>query len=158
MPRRLAYVSCLALALAAVVAPPATVAAPADTITVVQRQIDVNPGETNPCTGATGTIIDDEQDVFHVTSLADGRLRLNGHSTVNVTFLPDDPDGVRYQGHETFAFSENSASATFTTTMTTMVRVKGTDGTFLTFRDVAHMTVTKTGVVVALDRPTLICP
>ena len=51
---------------------PAAVAAPADTITVVQRQVDINPGETNPCTGATGTIVDDEQDVFHITTLADG--------------------------------------------------------------------------------------
>ncbi len=149
--------TCIALALFALVAAPAALAAPADALTVVLRQIDFNPAETNPCTGATGTIVDDEQDVFHITSIADGTLRLTGHSTVAVTFLPDDPNGVRYEGHETFAFSENSTSATFTTTMTTMVRVKGTDGTFLTFREVAHMTVTTTGAVVAFDRPTLLC-
>lgn len=156
MSRRLVLVACLALVIAALVAP-AAFAAGADTTTVVQRQIDVNPGETNPCTGATGTIVDDEQDVFHITSLADGTLRLSGHSTIAVTFLPDDPNGVRYDGHETFAFSENSTSSTFTTTMTTMVRVKGTDGTFLTFSEVAHITVTTAGVVVAFDRPTLLC-
>jgi hypothetical protein len=149
--------TCAALALAALVAAPAAVAAPADGITVVQRQIDINPGETNPCTGATGTIIDDEQDVFHITSLADGTLRLSGHSTVVVTFLPDDPDGVRYDGHETFSFSENSTRATFTTTTTTKIRVKGRDGSFLTFREVAHVTVTPAGVVTAFDRPTLLC-
>jgi hypothetical protein len=26
--------------------------------------------ETNPCSGASGTIVDDEQDVFHITELA----------------------------------------------------------------------------------------
>jgi hypothetical protein len=156
--RGLRTLTLVALAVAAMAVAPAAIAAPADTITLVERQIDINPGETNPCTGATGTIIDDEQDVFHITSLADGGLHLNGHSTVVVTFLPDDPNGVRYEGHETFAFSENSASATFTTSMTTMVRVKGSDGTFITFRDVAHLTVTATGVVVSVDRPTLLCP
>ena len=43
-------VGAVLLALALV---PAAVAAAADTITVVQRQVDINPGETNPCTGAT---------------------------------------------------------------------------------------------------------
>jgi len=138
-------------------AAPSALGAPADTITVVERQIDVNPGETNPCTGAIGTIVDDEQDVFHITSLADGTLRLTGHSAVSVAFLPDNPDGVRYEGHETFAFSENGAGGAFTTTTTTSVRVKGTDGSFLTFREVAHETVTDAGVAVVFDRPTLLC-
>jgi hypothetical protein len=157
MPRRFIFATLVTLALTVVLAAPAALASSADTTTVVQRQLDINPGETNPCTGATGTIIDDEQDVFHITSLADGTLRLSGHSTVSVTFLPDDPNGVRYDGHETFAFNENTTSATFTTTMTTIVRVKGSDGSFLTFREVAHLTVTATGVVASFDRPTLLC-
>lgn len=136
---------------------PTAVASGADTITVMQRQLDTNPSEANPCTGATGTILDDEQDVFHITSLADGTLRLTGHSTVVVTFLPDDPSGVRYVGHETFAFSEEGTGGAFATTMTTIVRVRGTDGSFLTFREVAHLTVTFAGATAAFDRPTLIC-
>jgi hypothetical protein len=136
---------------------PTALAAGAEAITVVQRQLDTNPGETNPCTGATGTILDDEQDVFHITSLANGTLRLTGHSTVAVTFLPDDPTGVRYDGHETFAFSEDGTGGAFATTMTTLVRVKGTDGSFLTFREVAHLTVTASGASTTFDRPTLLC-
>jgi hypothetical protein len=87
--------ACAAITLAGLLAaaPPA-LAAPADTITVVQRQVDINPGETNPCTGATGTIVDDEQDVFHITTLADGTVRLTGHGTTSVTFRPDDPDEI----------------------------------------------------------------
>jgi hypothetical protein len=37
------------------------------------------------------------------------------------------------------------------------VRVKGTDGSFLTFREVAHLTVTAAGAAAAFDRPTLLC-
>jgi len=138
---------------------PATsaLAAGADTITVRERQVDVNPGEINTCTGAIGTIIDDEQDVFHITTLADGTFHLTGHSTVAVTFAPDDPEQVAYAGHETFAFSESSNSRTFVTTTTSHVRVEGTDGTFVTVREVAHLTVSPTGVTVSLDRPTFIC-
>jgi hypothetical protein len=136
---------------------PTAVAGGAETITVVQRQVDSNPGETNPCTGATGTIVDDEQDVFHITSIPDGTLRLTGHSTVAVTFVPDDPNGVRYDGHETFAFSEQGTGGAFTTNLTTSVRVKGTDGSFLTFREIAHLTVTAAGTSTAFDRPTLLC-
>jgi hypothetical protein len=36
-------------------------------------------------------------------------------------------------------------------------RVKGTDGTFLTIREVAHLTVNPTQVAVSFDKPTLIC-
>jgi hypothetical protein len=138
-------------------APPALAAA-ADTTTVVQREVDVNPGETNPCTGAIGTIVDDEQDVFHITVLGDGTLRLSGHSTAAVTFVPDDPNGVRYEGHETFTISENGTRNAFATTITTSVRVRGTDGSFLTFREIAHLTITAAGVVTAFDRPALVCP
>jgi hypothetical protein len=135
----------------------AALAAGADTITVRERQLDVNPGETNPCTEATGTIIDDEQDLFHATALADGTLHLTGHATVAVTFTPDDPAQVAYEGHETFAFSESSNSRNFVTTTTSHVRVKGTDGTFVTVRETAHLTVTPTGVTVSFDKPTLTC-
>jgi hypothetical protein len=136
---------------------PAAVAAPADTITVVQRQVDINPGETNPCTGTTGTIVDDEQDVFHITTRADGRTRLTGHGTTRVAFTPDDPGEIAYAGHETFAFSENSTSRTYVTTMATHLRIRGTDGTFLTVREVVHLTVTPTGIKAEFDKPVFAC-
>jgi hypothetical protein len=134
----------------------AALAGGAQSITVVERELDVNPGELNPCTGATGTIVDDEQDVFHITFLPDA-THLTGHSTVDVTFVPDDPRQVAYAGHETFAVSEGSTSHNFVTTMTNHVRVKGTDGTFVTLHEVAHLTVTPDGVAVSFDRPTFVC-
>jgi len=123
----------------------------------VERQIDVSPGETNPCTGATGTIADDEQDVFHITVLANRTLNLTGHSTVDITFTPDDPGQVAYQGHETSALSETATSRIFVTTSTSHVRVKGTDGTFLTVRAVTHLTVSPSGITAVFDRPTFAC-
>jgi hypothetical protein len=135
----------------------AALAAGADTITVRERQVDVNRGQTNTCTGAIGTIIDEEQDVFHITTLGDLTLHLTGHSTAAVTFAPDDPEQVAYAGHETFALSESSSSRNFVTTTTSHVRVKGTDGTFVTIGEVAHLTVNPTGVTVSFDRPTFIC-
>ena len=148
----LAVASILLLAIA-----PAAFAAGAHTITVRERQVDVNHGETNPCTGATGTIVDDEQDVFHITELADGSVHLTGHGTVSVTFTPDDPSQATYAGHETFALSESSSERSFTTTMTTHLRVKGTDGTFLTIREVAHLTISPNAVAVSFDKVSLVC-
>jgi hypothetical protein len=136
---------------------PAALAAGADTITVRERQIDVNTGETNPCTGATGTIVDEEQDVFHITQLADGSTHLTGHGTVSVTFTPDDPSQITYQGRETFAISESSSDRSFTTTTATHLHVKGTDGTFLTIREVAHLTISPNAVAVSFDKPTFSC-
>ena len=148
----LAVTSILLLAIA-----PAALAAGADTITVRERQVDTNPGETNPCSGAAGTIVDDEQDVFHITQLADGSVHLTGHSTLSITFTPDDPSQTMYEGHETFAISESSNNHSVTTTTTTHLRVKGTDGTFLRIREVAHLTVSPNAVAVSFDKPSLIC-
>jgi hypothetical protein len=149
--------ACAAIALAGLLAAPAAFAAPADTITVVQRQVDINPGEFNPCTETTGTIVDDEQDVFHITTLAGGGSRLTGHGTTSVTFTPDDLGEIAYAGHETFAFSEVDTSRTYLTTMATHLRIKGTDGTFLTIREVAHLTVSPTGIKTEFDKPVFAC-
>lgn len=89
--------------------------------------------------------------------LADGSLHLTGHSTVSVTFTPDDPSQATDEGHETFAISESGNGHSFTTTMTTHLRVKGTDGTFLTIREVAHLTVSPNAVAVSFDKPIFIC-
>jgi hypothetical protein len=150
--------ACAVIVLAGLLATaPSALAAPADTVTVVRRQVDINPGQFNPCTETTGTVVDDEQDVFHITTLAGGGTRLTGHGTTSVTFTPDDPDEIAYAGHETFAFSENSTSRTFVTTTATHLRIRGTDNTFLTIREVAHLTVSPTGVRAVFDRPVFAC-
>jgi hypothetical protein len=129
----------------------------ATTTTERSRQVDVNPGQENPCNGSTGTVTDDEQDVFHITQLADGTYRLTGHSTVQVSFEPDDPAQPSYTGHETFVIAEASTSRTFTTTSRERVRIRGTDGTFLTITELARYTINARGVSASFDRPSLVC-
>lgn len=136
---------------------PAALAGQATTTTERSRQVDVNPGETNPCNGSTGTVTDDEQDVFHITELDDGTYRFTGHSTVKVTFEPDDPSLPSYTGRETFMIAEASTSRTFTTTSRQRVRVKGTDGSFITFSQLVHYSVSAAGVTVSFERLALIC-
>ncbi|MGH2966844.1 MAG: hypothetical protein ACRDMH_15875 [Solirubrobacterales bacterium] len=121
------------------------------------RQVDVNPGQENPCNGSTGTVTDNEQDVFHITELDDGTYRFTGHSTVQVAFEPDDSSQPSYAGHETFTIAEASTTRAFTTTSRERVRIKGTDGSFLMVTELVHYTVNAQGVSVSFDRPTLVC-
>jgi hypothetical protein len=153
--RLLSFLTFALLALGVTV--PVALAANAQTITVVERQVDVNPGETNPCTGATGTIADDEQDVFHITTLATGSLELSGHGTARVSFVPDETGGIGYAGEETFNFAATGNGPAFTTTVTTHLRLHGTDGSFIAIGEVAHLTVTADSVRVDFDRPTFAC-
>ena len=137
-------------------APPALAGGAAAT-TERSRQIDVNPGQENPCNGSTGTVTDDEQDVFHITELDDGIYRFTGHSTAKVTFEPDNSSQPSYIGHETFMIAETSSRRAFTTTSRERVRIKGTDGTFLTITELVHYTVNAERVAVSFDRPNLVC-
>ena len=57
----------------------------------------------------------------------------------------------------TFNIAEAGSGPTFTTTMTTHLRLHGTDGSFITIREVAHLTVSAGDVRVAFDRPTFSC-
>ena len=139
------------------IAAPAALAGGASTTTERSRQVDVNSGETNPCNGSTGTVTDSEQDVFHITTLDDGTYRFTGHSTVQVTFEPDDPSQPSYIGHETFMVAEAGTSRTFTTTSRERVRIRGTDGSFLTITELVHYGISASGVTVSFDRPTFAC-
>ena len=132
-------------------------AAGATTITVHERGIDVNPGDQNPCSGATGTVIDVNDIHFHITTLPDGTINETGHDTASVTFTPDDPTQPAYEGQETYAFSQNTTNQRLVTTMTFHLRMKGTDGSFLTIREIAHTTINQTGATTIFDKPILIC-
>jgi hypothetical protein len=76
---------------------------------------------------------------------------------VAVTFEPDDRSQPSYTGHETFMIAEASTSRTFTTTSRERVRIRGTDGSVLTFTELVHFSVSASGVAVSFDRPALVC-
>ena len=146
----------VALAGALLLLMPATAAiAGADTITVHERGVDVNPGSQNPCTGAMGTVVDVYDIHFHVTTLTDGTINETGHNTATVFFTPDDPSQPSYEGHETYASADSGNGNRFVTTTTFHVRMKGTYGSFLDLREVGHLTVTQNGVSASFDRPTM---
>jgi hypothetical protein len=75
----------------------------------------------------------------------------------SITFTPDHPDQIAYQGHETFAFRRDEHEPNLRHHLENHVRVKGTDGTFVTVRAVAHLTVNPSGLIAAFDRPLLAC-
>ena len=135
----------------------AALASAADTITAHERGVDVNPGDQNPCSGAIGTVIDVNDIHFHVTTLADGTVNENGHNTADVTFIPDDPTQPSYHGRETYAFSQNTNDRRTATTTSFHLRMKGSDGSFLTVREVAHLTIGPDGATASFDRPSLAC-
>jgi hypothetical protein len=85
-----------------------------------------------------------------------GVLELSGHGIARATFVPDG-GGVSYAGQETFNIAETGNGPTFTTTMTTHLHLHGTDGSFITIREVAHLTVSAGDVRVAFDRSTFSC-
>jgi hypothetical protein len=145
-------------AMLAVLAPVAAAhAAGADTITVHERGVDINPGDQNPCTGVIGTVVDVNDIHFHVTTLPDGTVNETGHNTAEVTFIPDDPTQPTYEGHETYAISQSTSNRHMVTTTTFHVRMKGSDGGFIDLREAAHMTVNQNGATASFDAPTLSC-
>lgn len=139
-------------------APAAAVfASGAATITVHDRFIDINPDSQNPCSGAAGTVVDINDIHFHVTTLTDGTINETGHNTATVTFVPDDPTQPTYEGHETYASSDSGNGTRLVITSTFHLRMKGTDGTFITLREVAHTTIGPNGVTSTFDKPLLTC-
>lgn len=148
------------LATAALLLAPAAIsqAASADAITVHERGIDINAGSQNPCTGASGTVVDVNNIHFHITTHPDGSTEESGHNTADVTFTPDDPAQPSYHGHETYAFhAAGPADAPTTTTTTFHVRMLGTDGNWLDLRENAHVTIGPEGPTASFDRPRMTC-
>jgi hypothetical protein len=76
---------------------------------------------------------------------------------VKVTFEPDDPSMPTYTGHETFTIAEASTSRSFTTTSRQRVRVRGTDGSIITFSELVHRSVSASGVSVSFEKGDLVC-
>jgi hypothetical protein len=109
--------------------------------------------DVNPCTGAPGTVTITGNNVFHMTTLANGTFWLTGTSEGTFTFVPDDPTQPTYTGHFTTWFGDNDNLKNGNETSTFSLHGVGSDGSKLTFHDVAHLSVSATGATVSFDKP-----
>ena len=157
----------VAVAAVMVVVPASTALAhggPAESFTVVMKDVAMVFPDANPCTGAPGTVSSTESGVFHITVHPDGHLHLTGTFTAPFVFTPDDSSEPTYTGRYTVWFGENHNSGMANATFTFSVRAVGSDGSRLVFTTVSHITAatidfstdppTLTDVKVAFDKAT----
>lgn len=118
----------------------------------------VSEPDTNPCTGAAGTITETFHGVTHVTGLPDG----TGHETTTLTgtftFVPDDPSQPALAGKFTIFDGENFNQQNTTATAISVFLARGTDGSTADAHLVFHITVNPDGTVtVTFEKPRLSC-
>ena len=153
-----------ALAALIILALPAS-AAGAGAVTMTQTFHDATQTfpNTNPCSGTPGSVDITYNGVAHLTFLTSGVGAGTGWGTFTATgdfaFTPSDPTQPSFSGHFTNwdGFSFNLTN--FASTGIFVVHGTGSDGSTLTFHDVAHITVlnplsTSPTVVVKFDKPT----
>lgn len=137
-----------------------TYAASPGTVSLTQTFKDMQTvsATTNPCTGAPGTLTETDRGVFHITYFTNSdELWATFTATGTASFVPTDPNQPSYSGHETIWGGENLNRQNATSTFTLNVRVTGTDGSVITMHEVAHYTVTPSGVIYSFDKPQVTC-
>jgi hypothetical protein len=133
--------------------PAAALAQPPTTETIHER-FDTTVSET-ACSGAVVPVHVTGRAVFHITEFDDGRFHLTG--TAVGRFTTTDA-GVTYTGRFTDRFGENSNSKSFNGTFTFSATGKGSDGSKLRLRGVAHFTLNARGDVTSeFERFTTVC-
>ncbi len=117
----------------------------------------------DPPGSVTGTVDITFSGVFHVTFLTSGVGAGTGWATMTATgdfvFTPIDPSRPTFTGHFTAWDGENLNLNNFAATAIFVIHGTGSDGSTLTFHDVAHITVlnptsSSPTIVVNFDKPT----
>jgi hypothetical protein len=145
------------LALVVAVAVPLPALAQAET-TTTHFSDTVSEPDTNPCTGAAGTITETFRGVTHVTGLTDG----TGHETTIITgtftFVPEDPGQPALTGKFTIRNGENFNKQNTVATAISVFLARGTDDSRADAHLVFHITVNPDGTVtVTFEKPRLSC-
>lgn len=99
--------------------------------------------------------ISNENSVFHVTQLANGTFW--GTGTFEGAFVAqpiDDASQPTYTGHVTVWFGDNNNLQNGSETSILSVRGTNSDGTTFVAHDVAHLSVSASGITFSFDKPT----
>jgi hypothetical protein len=103
---------------------------------------------TDPCNGAPGifaTISTNE--VFHLTTQADGNFWVTGTAEGTATFTPEEAGGVSASGHFTAWFGEAGNQKNHVEHNTFNAHLTGTDGSHISVHGNAHTSTNAHGVV-----------
>lgn len=121
------------------------------------NQVDTMSSE-NPCTHAPGTVTLTYNGVFHFTVNKAGDFWDTGNQTGDFVFIPDVIPGVApqpsYTGHFHFWFGDSINNRNMVDHSTFQVNGVGSDGSTLQFHEVAHFSVSASGMVETFDKPT----
>jgi len=115
-----------------------------------------DPNAINPCTGVPGTLTITYNGVAHVTFLTSGVGAGTGWATFTATgtFAFAGADGVNFTGRFTAWDGQNFNLQNFAATSILVIHGTGSDGSSLTFHDVAHFSVSASGITLSFDKPT----
>lgn len=112
----------------------------------------------NPCTGDPGMVTITYNGVAHATFLTSGVGAGTGWETFTATgdfvFTPNDLTKPTFTGNFTAWDGENINLQNFAATAIFVLHGTGSDGSTLTFHDVAHFSVSASGVTISFDKPT----
>jgi hypothetical protein len=115
-----------------------------------------------PCRESLGAydITTSVRGVFHVTAAAIDEdenfvppYHVTGTSTGTVVAVPSDGTGPTFTGRFTQWFGESEMITHSTGTQTFSVRLSGSDGSRISFHEVAHYTINALGVEFGFEKP-----
>jgi hypothetical protein len=145
------------IAAAALVAVPSPAGAGAQSFTETVKNFTEVSTDSNPCTGDLGTLTQTYNGVFHVTELTSGigagTFWATGTLTGTFSFVPFDSSKPSYTGRFTTWFGDNDNLRNDAETEILHIRGIGSDGSVLSFHEVAHLNVSASGITVSFDKP-----
>jgi phosphate-selective porin len=132
----------------------------ATTREVIINETVITPGELNPCTGGTGTLIRTFNGFVQRTTRPDGSFHWNGRLTASdARFIPDNPAEPTFTGREQVHISTNTNAGAETLSFSVRVWLVGPDGSTPRGHFTDHLTINPDGKVVEFHKLVIIgCP
>jgi hypothetical protein len=114
--------------------------------------------DTQPCNGDPVWLTSTTNMINHVTYFPAGDEAWGTFTEEDKIVATDLTNGVVYSGHDTFWGNFNINNKNSNDTFTGSIHVRGTDGSYISYHEVAHETFDQNGnPVVQFDRLTMTC-